>query len=41
MYGKDGRLVGDLASATSAVQIGEARASSAGHYELLLPATLE
>ena len=41
MYGKDGRLVGDLATATSAVQIGEARASSAGHYELLLPATLE
>lgn len=41
LYGSDGRLVGNLLDATSAVPIGEARATSEGAYHLLLPATLE
>lgn len=40
LFDTNGRLVGDLASANSAVQIAEARANSVGEYSLLLPATL-
>ena len=41
LFDANGQLVGDWASAIAAVQIGEARASSLGQYELLLPASLE
>lgn len=41
LFDVNGQLVGDWASSSSAVQIGEARASSLGQYELLLPASLE
>jgi hypothetical protein len=41
LFDKNGRLVSDLGTATSAVQIGETRATTSGHYDLLLPASLE
>jgi hypothetical protein len=41
LFDSSGRLVSNLADATGAVQIGEARAASTGQYQLLLPARLE
>lgn len=41
LFDVNGQLVNEWDSATAAVQIGEARASSLGQYELLLPASLE
>ncbi|MGC4065461.1 MAG: hypothetical protein QM784_12610 [Polyangiaceae bacterium] len=41
LFDSNGRLVSNLADATGAVQIGEARAASTGQYQLLLPARLE
>jgi hypothetical protein len=40
LFDANGRLVGDLSLARSAVQIAEARANSLGEYSLLLPAAL-